>query len=50
MQLSVLAQAFFDGFGLTGLFSKAQRPGVPEFLFTQDPAEQPKPIIRRPSQ
>jgi hypothetical protein len=28
---------FFDGFGFTGLFS---RPGVPEFLFTQDPAEQ----------
>ena len=24
MQLSVLAQAFFDGFGFTGLFSKAQ--------------------------
>jgi hypothetical protein len=36
MQLSVLAQAFFDGFGFTGLFKPLRRPGAPESYFRRD--------------
>jgi hypothetical protein len=36
MRLSVLIDAFLDGFGFTGLFGPLRRPGAPEYLFAQE--------------
>jgi hypothetical protein len=40
MQLPVFAQAFLDGFSLSGLFGPARRPGAPEYLFAQSDQEE----------
>jgi hypothetical protein len=35
-RLHVLLQAFFDGFGYTGLFTRVRRPGAPQSYFRSD--------------
>jgi hypothetical protein len=35
-RFQILLDAFFDGFGFTGLFTRVRRPGAPESYFRRD--------------